>query len=227
MSLLDLLSRKPEKQVQPADATGDLSQPPYYEAWGGLERANRALWAGLWFAGTALLLCIIVLRIIVTKPPVVIRVESTGSATAIRPADLHSPVSGAEVKNFLALFERFYFGLNVYTHEENLNLAFSMMTPAFQKKANESLQKAGTVDILKAERQRIRVLLGQLDIVRETDTLLECRIKGTREVGSFSPEKPVTEVIFEHTAILRKVPRSAKAPYGVLVEDLRESLYKS
>ena len=29
-----------------------LAEPAYYEVWGGLESANRALWVALWLAVT-------------------------------------------------------------------------------------------------------------------------------------------------------------------------------
>lgn len=201
--------------------------PAYYEVWGSLERANRALWVGLWLATTTAVLCLILVRLLITRPPIVIRVSDAGMAQVVADPGRQPPVSEAEIKNFLSLFERFFFGLNAYTYEADLNAAFPMMTAGFQPKANDMLKRQGTIDGLKANQGRVTVTLTELKVLRDTSDIVECRVMGNRQVGSFKLDGGSGRVVFEHDIILRKVPRSDKAPYGVLVDDLHESVYEN
>lgn len=201
-------------------------EPAYYEVWGGLESANRALWAALWLAATVALLCLLLLRLQLQRPPVVIRVSDSGRAEVAADAGRQPPVSEAEVRNFLALFERFFIELNAYTYESDLKLAFAMMTPAFQTKADDLLRREGTLDALKANVGRTTLFLTELKVARDTAQVLECRVKGYRQTASYKPEGTAGEVVFEHDVVLRKVPRSAQAPYGLLVDDFREAVFK-
>lgn len=203
-----------------------LGTPAYYEVWGGLESANRALWVALWFAVTVAVLALIVVRAQAGRPPVVIRVDGSGRAELMRNVLHQPPVSEHEIKHFLTLFERFYMELGAYTYDEDLRMAFGMMTKSFQEKADERLKREGLIEALKAEERRTRLFLTDLKILRETPEILECRIKGYREIGSYSPDATTREEVFEHEIILKKVPRSAQAPYGVLVEAFSESLFK-
>lgn len=221
MSLLRKIGLGGRAGMHPAAAAA----PAYYEVWGGLESANRALWAAVWLASTVALLALILLRAQANRPPVVIRVSDAGQALA-GTAGEPVPVSRAEIQNFIALFERFFTGFGVYTYEEDLRLAFSMMTPEFRRKADELLQRQGLVESVKAERLKTQVFLTELQVERDTPEHIACRIKGYREVGSYEAGSPVREVVFEHELMLKKVPRSATSPYGVLVEDYAESIYK-
>lgn len=203
-----------------------LGTPTYYEVWGGLESANRALWAALWFAVTVALLAMLLVRALADRPPVVIRVTDSGRAEVMADNGTQPPVSEFEIKNFLALFEKFFVELNVYTYDADLRAAFAMMTRSFQDKADRILKSEGLIQALKTEQLRTRLVLSELRVTRETPEHLECRIKGYREIGSYLPDKAVREEVFEHEIILKKMPRSESAPYGVLVEDFKESLFK-
>ncbi len=228
MSLLSRLLRgKPVAQA-PASETpaAAVETPAYYEVWGGLESANRALWAGLWFSITVALLCLVLVRLILTRPPIVIRVSDSGAAQAVLDPGRQPPVGEAEIKNFLTLFERFFWGLNFYGYEQDLKLAFSMMTQNFQRKADELLKREGTVESLQANQSKVTVTLTELEVLRDTPELLECRVLGNRQIASYKPEGPSGEVVFEHNIILRKVPRAEQSPYGVLVEDMKERVFK-
>lgn len=203
-----------------------LGRPAYYEAWGGLESANRALWVALWIAATTALLAFVLLRVEMRRPPVVIRVDGSGQAAVMPGADRQPPVGEAEVKNFLTLFERFFVELNAYTYDSDLRLAYAMMTPDFQLKATDMLKREGTIDGLKVNLTKTTLVLSELRVARDTPDVFECKVKGYRQVGSFKPDAAPGEVVFEHDIVLRKVPRSAQAPYGLLVQDFRESVFK-
>ncbi|MFH2201789.1 MAG: hypothetical protein ABIJ96_01605 [Elusimicrobiota bacterium] len=203
-----------------------LGASAYYEVWGGLESANRALWAALWFAVTVALLAMLLVRVQAGRPPVVIRVTDSGRAEVVANSGMQPPVSEVEIKNFLALFEKFFVELNVYTYDADLRSAFGMMSRSFQDKADRMLKSEGLIQALKTEQRRTRLVLTELRVERETPEHLECRIKGYREIGSYIPDKAGREEVFEHEIILKKTPRSEKAPYGVLVENFKESLFK-
>ena len=203
-----------------------LGRPAYYEVWGGLESANKALWAALWLAVTVALLALALLRVQLGRPPVVIRVDADGRSQALTGVDRQPPVGPAEVRNFLALFERFYVQLNAYTYDSDLRLALAMMTPDYQAKANDILRRDGVIDALKTGLTKTSLVLTELRVVRDAPEAVECQVKGYREVGSYKPGVETREVVFEHDIVLRKVPRSEAAPYGLLVEDFRESVFK-
>lgn len=203
-----------------------LDAPLYYEAWGGLESANKTLWTALWFSMSAALLLLILLRAAMLKPPVVILLSQKGESQVVVGQGSPPPVSEDEIKNFVGLFERFFTELDCYTYQQSLKTAFSMMTPEFKIKAQDLLNRQGTVENLKSDELRTHLTLTDISITRETPELLECDIKGWRDISSFKPDGPKSEIVFEDEIILKKVPRSASAPDGVLVEDWKESLFK-
>ena len=69
--------------TKPVEETLPLGEPAYYEVWGGLESANKALWAALWFSTTFAILALILVRVVIRRPPVVIRVDDAGQAQVI------------------------------------------------------------------------------------------------------------------------------------------------
>ncbi len=215
-----------EKPVQTQIEGAPLAVPPYYEVWGGLESANRALWVALWFALTVALLALILLRVALHRPPVVIRVDASGQALAAADSGAQPVVSEAEIKNFLTLFERFFTQLNSYTYESDLNLALAMMTPEFRSKALNDFKSQGLIDKLKSEGRKTALILTEIQVVSDTPKVIECHVKGYREIGSYKQDTPPQEVVFEDDVILKKVPRSEQAPNGVLVQDWTESLFK-
>ena len=203
-----------------------LGIPAYYEAWGGIESANRALWTALWFSISVSLLAFILLRVQLRRPPVVILLTTSGQTQVVENNGSQPPVSAAEIKNFLALFERFFTELDLYTYNSSLNTAFSMMTPEFKLKAKDILSRQGVIEKLKADAIKTKLTLTDISIVKDTSQLLECDVKGWRDIGSFKADGPHGELVFEDEIILKKVPRSDQAPDGVLVEDWSESLFK-
>lgn len=202
-----------------------LGRPAYYEAWGSLASANKALWAGLWLLGTVALVLLVVVRVQMSRPPVVIAVDGSGRALTLA-VDRQPPVGEAEVHNFLALFEHFFIELNVYDYDSQLRMAFTMMTPQFKPKADDFLKRGGVIGGLKANQTKTALFLTELRVVRDTPEVYECKVKGYRQLNSFKPDAAPSEIVFEHDIVLRKVPRSEEAPYGLLVEDFRESLFK-
>jgi hypothetical protein len=209
----------------PAQEALPLGEPAYYEVWGSLEKTNKVLWAALWFAVTVAILALILVRVAMHRPPIVIRVDGAGQAQVVTDPQ-PPPVSEAEVKNFLALFERFYTELNAYTYESDLKLAFAMMTPDFQHQASDALKRSGVLETLKSNQIKTTLFLTELKVVRDTAEVLECKVKGYRQTSSYKPDEPTGEVVFEHDIVLKKVPRSEAAPNGLLVEGYQESVFK-
>ncbi|MDE2425916.1 MAG: hypothetical protein KGO96_08435, partial [Elusimicrobia bacterium] len=130
------------------------------------------------------------------------------------------------VKNFLTLFERFFTELNCYTADADLKLAFAMMTKDYQAKAADMLKRGGILEKLKANATKTTLTLTEITIAQDTPQVLECHVKGYREIGSYKPDGEQNEVVFDDDVILRKVPRSEQAPSGLLVEDFNESVFK-
>lgn len=214
------------KTTETAPKIAPLGHPAYYEVWGGLESANKALWVALWLAVTVALLALALVRVQARRPPVVIKVDGSGQSVTLSGVDRQPPVGEAEVRNFLALFERFFIELNAYTYDADLRLAFTMMTPEFQSKANDLLKRENTIENLKLNQTKTTLFLTELRVMRDTPEVFECKVKGYRQAGSYKPDAASGEVVFEHDIVLRKVPRSQQSPYGILVEDMHESVFK-
>ena len=203
-----------------------LGRPAYYEVWGGLESANKALWTALWLAITVAILALALLRVQSRRPPVVIKVDGSGQSVTLSGADRQPQVGEAEVRNFLALYERFFIELNAYTYDADLRLAFTMMTPEYQANANDLLKRENTVENIKSNQTKTTLFLTELRVLRDTPQVFECKVKGYRQVGSYKHDTAAGEVVFEHDVVLLKVPRSEQSPYGILVQDFHESVFK-
>ena len=228
IDLKGIFQKRTAAKRDSAAASGDdmpLAVPAYYEVWGSLESANRALWVALWFAVTVALLALILLKLEVGRPPVVIRLDQAGHAQPLGDST-QPPVGEAEVKNFLTLFERFFTELNFYTCDADLKLAFAMMTKDYQSKAADMLKRGGILDKLKANQGKTTLTLTEITVAKETPQIVECHVKGYREIGSYKADGEHGEVVFDDDVILRKTPRSEQAPSGLLVEDFSESIFK-
>src|SRR5271157_3500425 len=116
INLRNLLRPKPPSKADDQTTVREiaLATPAYYEVWGGLESANKALWMALWFSTTVALLTLILLKILIGRPPIVIRIDGNGSVQSLTDSGAQPPVSEAEIKNFLTLFEGFFTELNYY-----------------------------------------------------------------------------------------------------------------
>ncbi|MDE1977457.1 MAG: hypothetical protein KGI84_09410, partial [Elusimicrobia bacterium] len=88
------------------------------------------------------------------------------------------------------------------------------------------LKSSGIVDKLKAMKERTTLTLTEIDVKNDTPQVLEVRVKGYRDISSYLPGVAPDEVVFEDDLVLKKVPRSDAAPYGLLVEDDETSYFK-
>jgi hypothetical protein len=227
--LKSLFPRRETAKSDDPKAAGEglpLAVPAYYEVWGSLESANRALWVALWVSTTVAFLSLILLKVILGRPPVVIRLDENGQSHQLTNSSAQPPVGEAEVKNFLTLFERFFTELNAYTCDSDLKIAFAMMTKDFQSKAGDMLKRGALLEKLKANQGKTTLTLTEITITKDTPQVMECHVKGYREINSYKPDGAQSEVVFDDDVILRKVARSEQAPSGLLVEDFNESLFK-
>ena len=101
--------------------------------------------------------------------------------------------------------------------------ANAKIRPACRK---DTIKRDGTLETVKAGQLRTTIFLSELRVLRDTPQVFECKVKGYRQTSSYKPDVAAGEVVFEHDVVLRKVPRSERAPYGILVEDFRESVFK-
>jgi len=226
-----LLPRKnsaPEPEAKKDDAP--MAAPAYYEVWGGLESANRALWVGLWISCTFSLLSLLLLRAVLRRPPVVLSIGADGQVRIVSGAAQASSAepqpSRAEIENFVSLFERFFTELNCYTVNADLKQAFSMMTPEFRQQARDGLNKSGKVERLKTQKLHANLVITEITIKDDTAQAIDCEVQGYRDIASYLPGVAAREEIFQDDIVLEKVPRSDKAPYGLLVEDYAATFFK-
>jgi len=216
MTLFEFRRKKPSKPPpEPAR---------YFEVWG------EALSESRFFKKLALLLVLLnaltmaIFRRREARPPIVIRVSDTGAADVVT-AGL-GRVSRPEVLNFVRLFMKNAFESNGYTWRETLGEAFRMMTPQMKETSLKDWNLDGELKSAESEKWVAKVALSEVKVTTETSEFIMVSLKGWRKISSYIDSKLRRDTLFEGEMAIRKVPRSAEAPYGLLVESYHQAVFK-
>lgn len=221
-----------QKQTSSEKGTKDSSvaekQPRrYFEVFGDVLSENAFLKNAL--AGL-ICLCILIGVILlkaVNRPPLIIRMDNIGQPTIIKGWKNQTAITAPEVKNFTRIFLRGFLAWNVYTYDDNFTEVFKMMTPDCQKTLDDYLKTNGIVETIKAEKFNTKLTLSKIEITEDTANVLVVKIKGVRLVTSFEKSDYMKEIVFEDTLTIAKVERSETAPWGMLVDNWKEELFKA
>jgi hypothetical protein len=166
------------------------------------------------------------LRVALKKTPIVIRVDSLGNAQAFENERSLQKVTSSEMANFVQYFVQYFTAYNFYSYDDDFNRAFAMMTKDCQRKMNSRLGEYGIVDQIKANELKTKLTITEINVVKDTPDTSIIKVKGTRDITSYSKHDVNREEIFDIELVVRKVKRSMNTPWGLLVENFVEELYK-
>lgn len=168
---------------------------------------------------------IIIVRLI-NKMPLVIRVDSLGKAAAYGDVESETRVTKPEISNFVHHFLKYFLENNFYTYDDDFTTAFKMMTRKSQQELNTYLSVNSIVENIKANQLKARLIITEIHIVNDSEEYINLKVKGTREITSYSDTDFFREIIFENEISLNKVNRTESTPWGLLVDSWSESRFK-
>lgn len=176
-----------------------------------------------------LMLCIfltVIVRKSVNKLPLVIRVDSLGYAETSKYDKSILTVSPAEISNFTQYFTQYFSAHNFYTYDEDFTKAFLMMTEDCQRKLNDYLTIKNVINNIKSNQEKTKLTITEIRTVKDSSEYVNLKVKGNREIRSYQNADFYREEIFESELSIKKVERTEKTPWGLLVDSWSESLYK-
>jgi|YNPBryBLVA2012_1023415.scaffolds.fasta_scaffold00127_24 hypothetical protein len=211
------------KRLTPAAGSQPLR---YYEVWGESLRViavYRTAAAAL--AGVAVVLAVLLARAM-DRPPLVVRVDSLGRAEAVADVRRDDAVTAPEIHHFATVFTELYHGFDYYSYVETFRRAFRMMTPELQQRQQAHLTTAGILAEIAESRLKSTPVIARVEIVKDTREAVQVKVKGYRTVTSYLDERYRREIVYEAELVMRKVKRTFKAPWGLLLDHYRETVFK-
>ena len=175
--------------------------------------------------GSCMLLTIAVVRLAST-PPLVIRVDNVGEPVAFTNIKVQNAVTGPEVRNFAEHFTRYLLAWDLYTQTRDIDTAFRMMTPTAAQTMYQTLNAMKAEPFTKEHSLRTTIQIAEIEDEKDTPEIVRVKVRGTRTGSSYTDKEFKKETTFEDTFVARKVDRSLKTPWGLLVDDWQESIFK-
>lgn len=175
--------------------------------------------------GACILLAIAVVRL-ADKPPLVIRVDNIGDPMSFTNVKVQNAVTGPEVRNFAEHFTRYLLAWDLYTQTRDIDTAFRMMTPAAAQRMYRKLNAMNAEPFAKEHALRTTLQIAEISVVKDTPDIVRVKVRGTRTYSSYTDKSFTKETTFEDTFVARKVDRTLKTPWGLLVDDWQESIFK-
>jgi len=176
-------------------------------------------------AGACLTLAIALARV-AQRPPLVIRVDQLHAPAAIADVEQQAGVTGPEVSNFATHFTRDALGWDLYSLDDDINRALAMMTPDAAVRMKQRLDGLRVAQLVKDHSLRTKVVIAEISVEKDTPHVVRVKVRGTRIAQSYDDKQYRKETIFEDTLVAQKVPRTQAAPWGLLVADWSENIYK-
>lgn len=197
---------------------------PYYEFFGDLQ-SDRERWKIISFFLIALLFLDVVQDFrAANQLPFVIHVNEVGKAEAIKDIRSNNQVADLEILDFARTFVNEFRGLNSYTLPENSSKAWNRMTTRFQKIANRDLIDSGFFARFDKTGLYARIEIKEEKIERQTDKFAFVSLIGVRTILNYNDPSYREASLFKADLVLKKVPRTKNAIWGLLVEDFRETI---
>jgi type IV secretory pathway TrbF-like protein len=203
-----------------------IRERKYFEIFG-----DSANWVMFLRSLVIILLIIIVFLITmlsrsVNKPPLVVKVDKIGRAEAIENWESKTAVSVPEIANFTQTFTELWLRWDFYTYLEDFTKAAFMMTEQQQKNAQEYLNANKVEEQIKTVQARGKVYITQIEVKKDSKESVLVAVRGYREVYSYLNPDFKKETVFEIEIVAKKVKRTNKAPWGLLVDFYKEDVFK-
>ena len=210
----------------PAASSEGLASRRFFEVFGDALTENIFLRnLAIVLGGGCILLTIAVVRLAGT-PPLVIRVDNVGEPVAYTNIKVQNAVTGPEVRNFADHFTRYLLAWDLYTQTRDIDTAFRMMTPTAAQKMYQTLNTMKAESFAKEHSLRTTIQIAEIEVEKDTPEIVRVKVRGTRTGSSYTDKDFKKETTFEDTFVARKVDRSLKTPWGLLVDDWQESIFK-
>jgi len=203
-----------------------IKERKYFEIFG-----DSANWI-MFLRSLVIILSIIIVFLItmlarsVNKPPLVVKVDKIGHAEAIENWDSNAAVSVPEIANFMQTFTELWLRWDYYTYLEDFTKAASMMTETQQKNAQEYLNANKVDEQIKTVQSRGKVYITQIEVKKDAKESVLVAVRGYREVYSYLNPDFKKETVFEIEMVAKKVKRTPKTPWGLLVDYYKEDVFK-
>lgn len=194
----------------------------YYEIFGDLAAEVEFLKAVTLILLGFIFLSLFGAFVLAKRPPVVIRVAEIGSAEAIKDFDTNNQITDSEIFYFAKTFMRHYTEYNAYTISRDISDAFNLMTSDFQKNANRSLVESGVLARVKESGIGSQIEFKEQKIEKNTPEYVVVSLIGVRTLTSYKNPTYRDASLVKSELVIKKRPRSAQVPAGLLVEDYRE-----
>lgn len=211
--------------VPPAPQSS-MPERRFFEVFGDTIMENQFLRnLTIVLAGACLILTFALQRAI-NKPTLVIRVDNASEPAVIRNAAQEAAVTAPEVRNFTEHFTRNLLAWDLYSLDEDIDRALAMMTPDAAVKMKNRLDGLNVTAKVKENSLRTKVLITEISVEKDSRKAIAVKVRGSRLAESYLKTDYRKETVFEDFLVLSKVQRSLETPWGLLVEDWRESIFK-
>jgi len=194
----------------------------YWEVFGDLEAQNEFLKIVDLILIILLFLTLIGAFFLAKRPPVVIRVSQVGEAQAINDLKTNNAPGEYEVFDFARTFTKRFRSLNSYTLSSDTAEAWNRMSERCQKIASKELLESGFLARFHETGLFTEIEFKEEAIERDTPTYTRVWLIGVRNILSYNDPQYKESSLFKAEILLKKVARSRKIPWGLLVEDYRE-----
>ena len=101
-----------------------------------------------------------------------------------------------------------------------------MMTENYRRKASDYLAANQIIDYIKTNQIKTKLIISEILILKDAKGYINLQVKGTNEVRSYQNPEFYREEIFEYELSLKKVKRTDKTPWGLLVDSWNKSYFK-
>lgn len=215
-----------QSTVAAASAKSKPSVPKFIDVFGDTVReVNFLRNLSIALIGVSMILVIAVVKL-VDKAPLVIRVDALRSPMAVSDIDANSAVTAPEVRNFAEHFTRDLLGWDLYTLQDDVERALAMMTPEARRKMEQYLHSVNVRAQVQDDSLRTKVVVEEISVEKDTPHAVRLKVRGSRSAESYQKKEFRRETIFEDTIVAKKTERSLATPWGLLVEEWSENVFK-
>lgn len=194
----------------------------YWEVFGDLEAENEFLKLVDLVLLILLFLALLGGFSLAKRPPVVIRVSQVGEAQAINDLRANNAPGEYEVFDFAKTFTKRFRALNSYTLSSDSAEAWNRMSQRYQKIASKELVESGFLARFHETGLFTEIEFKEEGIERDTSAYTRVWLIGVRNILSYNDPHYKESSLFKAELLLKKVSRSRRIPWGLLVEDYRE-----
>ena len=216
-----------QETPQEKPKTKETKERKYFEVFGDTLNQLNLFKTLTLFLAAAVIFQTVIIKTTVKKPPLVIRVDQLGNADAFKNVQSLQKITAPEIINFTQYFLQYFTAYDLYTYKDNLDKAFSMATENCRQKLNDYFAINRVLDDIKNNQLKTKLNIVSIVIVKDAPDYANLKVKGTREVTSYQNPEFSRDIIFEDELSLKKVERTEKTPWGLMVDAWSESLYKN